>query len=193
VRWWLGRIGLEVIIRRFGISVEIVELPLLDGGDAVSQFSCRFVLFFFNRFFHFVPELLDPELSLGSASLVGGEFPGVADTTVDIDQKRFEVLLESNIIVGASEASPFSEFRERNPAHWAFFFVDRGQFLGHFVEFELFAEHLVQCCRGVGRAILVEKITRVLFAQVHHCRTIGARQFGDVEGGCLFAVLALHD
>jgi hypothetical protein len=28
---------------------------------------------------------------------------------------------------------------------------------------------------------------------VHHRRPIGARQFGDVEGGCLFAVLALHN
>lgn len=182
-----------IVLRRVGIPIDFVRLSLLDSNDSISQLACQLVLFLVDGIFHFVLQLFDPKLSLRSPRLVRWAFAGMGDITVDIDEKRFEILVEGDVIVGATESAPFAKFSECQAAHGTLFFIDSREFLGHFVEFELFAEHFVEGCRRVGGTFLAEELAGMLFAKMHNGRTFWAGQFRDMEGGGFFAVLALHD
>lgn len=156
-----------------GIFVETAPLSLLDGSDAVSQFTGQFVLLMVDSLFHLILELFESKLAFRGPVLVLRCFSGVAGGPMDVHQERFEIFLESNIVVGASEASPFSELGEGDSAHGALFFIDRGQFLRYFLEFQLLREHFVQRRGRVGGSLLIEEIAGVLFAEVKDRRTIG--------------------
>ena len=167
-------------------------LAIFDGRDFISKFSCDFVLFFVDGLPHLILELLEPKLAFRGPVQILRDFAGMASGSMDIDQERFEVFLEGDVVVRATEPAAFPELGKGDTAHRALFFVGGCQVICGLLQFELFGQHVGQRRRRVRRAVLIEEGPGVLFAQMEDGGTVGVGQFRDVECRRFFAVLALH-
>lgn len=169
-----------------------IVLASFDGRDFISKFSCDFVLFFVDSLPHLILELLEPKLTFRGPVQILRDFAGMASGPVDIDQERFEVFLEGDVVVRATEPATFPELGKGDTTHRALFLVGGCQVIRGLLQFKLFGQHVGQRRRRVRRAVLIEEGPGVLFAQMEDGGAVGVGQFRDVERSCFFAVLALH-
>ncbi len=106
--------------------------------------------------------------------------------------KGHQVDLEVRIVVRAPQPARVAKLKEADTADRTLLLVQLRQFCFGLAQIQLFGQ-----CSGDRRSragsLFLQESSRMLFTQVHHLRTAGLGQLGDVESRWLFAVLAFHD
>src|SRR5215203_1381106 len=93
-------------------SFLILVSGLFDAANFVAKFGGLLVLFGGNGFLHFAAEADELGLLFGAA---GAEFWHLADVArfaMDIEQQRFELGREADVVVRAAEAALLTELQE---------------------------------------------------------------------------------
>ena len=116
----------------------------------------------------------------------------VLQFAVDVQDQRFELRLEANVIVRAAQPALAAELVKRDAAHRAGLLIELRQFLGGLADGHLMGQHRRHASDRRRLARRGSQILPgVLLAEVQLHR-FAAGQFGNVKRGRLFALLAFH-
>lgn len=113
---------------------------------------------------------------------------------VDVQNQRFELMLEKHIVVRATQSPLIAEFIESDSAHRAGPLIELRELLGGLIDVQLLRECAGQRWCLLARLRLHQVQLCMHLAKVKFDRSTSLRtgKFCDVKGSWLFAMLAFH-